>query len=80
MVLDLLADNWRFYPGQLVRKKRGSEWHGRVVGFYSTDLTARGYAVESATEHGSVQIYPEAALEEWDAPLQSRQFSLPMEL
>jgi len=55
-----------FLVGDLVRKKKGSQWHGRVVGFYSTELTPRGYAVESATEKGSVQIYPEAALERWN--------------
>ena len=43
-------------------KTKGSKWTGRVVGFYSTTLTAIGYAVESETETGSVQIYPEAAL------------------
>ena len=49
--------------GDYVRKVKGSRWQGRVVGFYSTMLTPLGYCVESDTEHGSVQIYPEAALE-----------------
>ena len=53
----------RFVLGNLVRKVKGSFWHGRVVGFYSTALTPIGYAVESERELGSVQIYPEAALE-----------------
>lgn len=53
----------RFNLGQRVRKIRGSEWHGTVVGFYSTKLTPVGYCVESFTERGSVQIYPESALE-----------------
>lgn len=44
-------------------KTKGSSWTGRVVGFYSTTLTPIGYAVESENEPGSVQIYPEAALE-----------------
>lgn len=48
---------------QRVRKTKGSSWQGRVVGFYSTTLTPVGYAVESERESGSVQIYPEAALE-----------------
>lgn len=56
-------DRKKFKLGDLVRKTRGSQWHGRVVGFYSTDLTPIGYAVESSTERGSVQIYPESALE-----------------
>ena len=46
-----------------VRKKSGSNWHGRIVGFYSTGLTPIGYAVESEREPGSVQIYPASALE-----------------
>ena len=52
-----------FGMGDKVRKVRGSQWRGRVVGWYSTDLTPEGYAVESDTEHGSVQIYPASALE-----------------
>lgn len=51
-----------FVLGNLVEKKRGSSWHGRVVGWYSTQLTPEGYAVESTYEPGSVQIYPAAAL------------------
>ncbi|MEP6791393.1 MAG: DfrB family trimethoprim-resistant dihydrofolate reductase [Ramlibacter sp.] len=52
-----------FAPGDTVRKTRGSNWHGRVVGWYSTALTPEGYAVESEREPGSVQIYPASALE-----------------
>lgn len=55
----------KFACGHLVRKIKGGEWHGVVVGFYSTPLTPIGYAVESIFEQGSVQIYPEAALEQW---------------
>jgi hypothetical protein len=46
-----------------VQKIKGSEWKGKIVGFYSTTLTPEGYAVESNSEKGSVQIYPAAALE-----------------
>jgi len=49
--------------GTRVRKKSGSSWQGRVVGYYSTYLTRVGYCVESEREPGSVQIYPAAALE-----------------
>jgi hypothetical protein len=49
--------------GDRVRKKSGSSWQGRIVGSYSTKLTPIGWAVESEREPGSVQIYPEAALE-----------------
>jgi dihydrofolate reductase (trimethoprim resistance protein) len=51
-----------FALGDLVEKRRGSSWHGRIVGWYSTDLTPEGYAVESDHEPGSVQIYPAVAL------------------
>lgn len=53
----------RFRIGDRVRKTKGSRWQGVVVGTYSTSLTPEGYAVESETEHGSVQIYPVSALE-----------------
>lgn len=53
----------KFKFGDKVRKKSGSEWEGRVCGFYSTALTEEGYAVESSTHKGSVQIYPATALE-----------------
>jgi dihydrofolate reductase (trimethoprim resistance protein) len=56
----------RFKPGDLVAKSKGSQWHGRVVGWYSTDLTPIGWCVESSSERGSVQIYPDAALVPWD--------------
>ena len=50
--------------GTRVRKIKGASWQGKIVGYYSTSLTGRGYAVESEREMGSVQIYPEAALEQ----------------
>jgi len=53
----------KFKLGDLVRKSKCSHWSGTVVGTYSTELTPEGYAVESSTEKGSVQIYPAAALE-----------------
>lgn len=53
----------KFAMGDRVRKRSGSEWQGRVVGYYSTALTPRGYCVESEVHKNSVQIYPEAALE-----------------
>jgi predicted DNA-binding transcriptional regulator AlpA len=56
----------RFKVGDLVRKVSGSNWHGTVCGTYSTELTPEGYAVESYTEKGSVQIYPSRALELWN--------------
>lgn len=52
----------KFQLGDRVTKTKGSKWTGHVVGTYATDLTAEGYAVESETEKGSVQIYPAAAL------------------
>lgn len=52
--------------GTRLRKKSGSSWQGRVVGYYSTSLTPVGYAIESEREPGSVQIYPAGALEAID--------------
>ena len=56
----------KYNYGDLVRKKAGSRWHGVVCGWYCTELTPLGYAVESLREPGSVQVYPEAALVPWD--------------
>lgn len=53
--------------GTRLRKRKGSSWQGRVVGYYSTSLTNVGYCIESEREPGSVQIYPASALEPVDA-------------
>lgn len=53
----------KFKLGDRVCKIKGSQWHGIIVGTYSTELTPIGYCVESEREKGSVQIYPESALE-----------------
>lgn len=50
--------------GSIWRKKSGSEWSGRVVGYYSTTLTSEGLCIESDKHAGSVQIYPVKALEQ----------------
>ena len=52
-----------FWIGSRVKKRSGAEWQGRVVGWYSTELTPEGYAVESEFHPGSVQIYPASALQ-----------------
>lgn len=57
------AQQGKFAMGDLVKKSTGSEWEGRVVGWYSTDQTPEGYAVESSAHRNSVQIYPVTALE-----------------
>lgn len=62
IVIPKPAEHWWPY-GARVRKKSGSSWHGRVVGFYSTSLTPEGYDIESERGPGSTQIYPRAALE-----------------
>ena len=49
--------------GDRVRKRKGSNWHGVIVGSYKTQLTPVGWCVESEREPGSVQLYPETALE-----------------
>jgi len=57
------APQGKFSMGDLVKKSTGSEWVGRVVGWYSTEQTKEGYAVESSAHRNSVQIYPVTALE-----------------
>lgn len=52
----------KFKLGDFVEKVGGANWRGKVVGWYSTDLTPEGYCIESAFETGSVQIYPAKAL------------------
>lgn len=60
---EIIKPLWaKWSTGDSVTKTKGSSWTGKVVGYYSTSLTSKGYAVESETEKGSVQIYPEAAL------------------
>lgn len=56
-------DGWSFALGDYVCKKSGSWWAGRVAGFYTTEQTPRGYAVQLDKPFGPVQIYPESALE-----------------
>lgn len=60
---------WAFAEGDLVRKKSGSWWEGRIVGTYSTEQTPRGYAVQLDKPFGPVQIYPESALEPAFTPM-----------
>ena len=43
----------KFNVGDLVEKTKGSEWSGKVVGTYSTELTPEGYCVESEHHKGS---------------------------
>jgi hypothetical protein len=52
-----------FSIGDLVRKRSGSWWEGRVVGFYSTEQTPDGVCVQLDKPLGPVQIYPASALE-----------------
>lgn len=62
MINIITTEHFEWHMGQKVTKVSGSNWTGNIVGFYSTDLTPVGYAVESDTEKGSVQIYPAKAL------------------
>lgn len=56
-------DGRSFQIGQIVRKKSGSWWEGRVVGYYSTEQTPDGVCVQLDKPMGPVQIYPASALE-----------------
>ena len=59
----MMTPDWALWQiGTEVTKITGSNWTGKIVGYYSTELTPKGYCVESNTEKGSVQIYPEKAL------------------
>lgn len=53
----------QFEIGKRVRKKSGSWWEGKVVGYYSTKQTPDGVAVQLEKPNGPVQIYPASALE-----------------
>lgn len=65
-IASFIGKDWKYKRGDLVKKREDKgQWRGRVVGFYSTNITVCGYAVESAFEPGSVQIYPESALKIW---------------
>lgn len=66
-----------FKLGDRVTKKSGSSWTGKVVGFYSTSFTPEGYAIESETETGSVQIYPVRALTRIDTALRTNDQTAP---
>lgn len=61
--LMIMEENSAFAIGDLVRKKSGSWWEGRVVGFYSTEQTPDGVCVQLDKPMGPVQIYPSSALE-----------------
>lgn len=64
---EAVTDGWwpegPFKFGDHVEKIKGSSWHGRVCGWYTTSFTPVGYNVESERELGSVQLYPAAALQ-----------------
>jgi len=55
-------DNFKYDLGTILKKKSGSEWEGKVVGFYSTEQTPEGYALEATAYKNTVQIYPVQAL------------------
>ena len=58
----------KFQMGDYAAKKGLGSWRGKIVGWYRTDSTSLGYAIESYFEPGSVQIYPETAIEIWMPP------------
>lgn len=62
-------DDVKFPIGSLVEKTGRSSWRGKVVGYYRTELTPLGYAIESIYEPGSVQIYPAAAIRALPIPV-----------
>jgi thymidylate synthase len=57
-----LPEFQRFKYDDHVEKIAGAIFSGRVRGYYHTDLTETGYAIEADAYPGTVQIYPENAL------------------
>jgi hypothetical protein len=53
----------KFEMGDTVRKIKGSQWSGKIVGTYSTEFTPEGYVVESSTARGAVHTFPADELE-----------------
>jgi R67 dihydrofolate reductase len=60
---DKLLPSRTFALGDMVRKRTGSWWEGRVVGFYSTAQTPDGVCVQLEKPQGPVQIYPAKTME-----------------
>ena len=60
---------FQYKYGDAVQKKtrggKGAQFRGHIVGFYQSSLTLEGYAIESAFEKGTVQIYPLKMIEPW---------------
>jgi R67 dihydrofolate reductase len=79
-VEDEMVDQWpsdaKFQMGDYVAKKGRALWRGKIVGWYRTDVTKLGYAIESYFELGSVQIYPETAIEAWTPLVLGREWPL----
>lgn len=55
-------DMFTYKMGDKLKKKSGSEWSGKVVGWYSTEQTPEGYCIESDCHKNTVQLYPLQAL------------------
>ena len=51
--------------GDYVKRRKGN-WHGVIVGEYSTPLTPEGYCVMSLREYGAVHVEPVGMLEPWE--------------
>ena len=63
------VSGFTYQYGDAVCKKtrggKGAHFRGHVVGFYKSSLTEEGYAIESAFEQGTVQIYPLKMIKPW---------------
>lgn len=66
-----------FNVGDRVRKKSGTWWEGKVVGYYSTARTQHGYCVQMDEKpDGPVQIYPADALELIEPPVGGKSITI----
>ena len=69
-IMGAFSPKGSFVFGNKVEKKSGSWWEGNIVGWYSTEQTPVGYAVQLSSKlNGPVQIYPESALKIYEQKL-----------
>ena len=69
-IMGAFSPKGSFVFGNKVEKKSGSWWEGNIVGWYSTEQTPVGYAVQLSSKlNGAVQIYPESALKRYEQKL-----------
>jgi hypothetical protein len=51
----------RFPLGANVRKVSGPQWHGKIVGYYSSSFTPEGLVIECTADGALGQVHVEPA-------------------